>query len=191
MSHVTDVQDIHPVFRLRYSGRAYDPAREVTSHDLNALFEAARWSPSGGNLQPWRYVYARKEDGAGYENLLTLLSEGNREWAQHAPVLLLAGALTVRQNAQGETIANHGALHDLGMANLAMSLEAAHRGLMIHMIGGFDKAASGVYLPAHVEPVVMMALGYPGDHAILSEANREKEKAPRTRKTADEFVTNL
>ena len=57
------VEDINQIFRARYSGRAYDPAREVSSHDLNAVFEAARWAPSGGNLQPWRYIVARKEDG--------------------------------------------------------------------------------------------------------------------------------
>src|SRR5690242_12057960 len=135
----TTVEDINHIFRARYSGRAYDPAQEVSTHDLNAVFEAARWSPSGGNLQPWRYVVARKEDGPGYERLLKLLNDNNREWGQHAPVLVLTGALTTRINAQGEKINNHTALYDLGMANMSLALEATHRGLMAHMVGGFDK----------------------------------------------------
>jgi nitroreductase len=185
------VEDINQIFRARYSGRAYDPARAVSSSDLNAVFEAARWSPSGGNLQPWRYVVARKEDGAAYEKLLKLLNENNHEWAQHAPVLILSGALTTRLNAQGEKIPNHTALYDLGMANMSVALEATHRGLMTHMVGGFDKESSHDLLPQEVEPVVMIALGYPGDHAILSEHNQTREKAPRTRKTLDEFVFGL
>src|SRR5688572_8348218 len=95
------VEDINQIFRLRYSGRAYDPAREVSSHDLTAVFEAARWSPSGGNMQPWRFVYARREDTNNYDRLFDLLSSGNKEWAQNAPVLILSGALTVRLNSQG------------------------------------------------------------------------------------------
>jgi nitroreductase len=187
----TAVEDINHIFRARYSGRAYDPAREVSTHDLNALFEAARWSPSGGNLQPWRYVVARKEDGAGYERLLKLLNENNHEWGLHAPVLLLTGVVTTRVNAQGEKINNPTALYDLGMANMSLVLEATHRGLMTHMIGGFDKEASRVLLPEDAEPIVMITLGYAGDHGILSEHNQEREKAPRIRKSLDEIVTTL
>ncbi|MBZ0290193.1 MAG: nitroreductase family protein [Anaerolineae bacterium] len=191
MTPIAAVEDINHLFRARYSGRAYDPAREVSSHDLNALFEAARWSPSGGNAQPWRYIVARKEDGAGYEKLLNLLNEHNREWAQHAPVLVLSAVMTVRVNAQGEKVHNSVALHDLGMANMALSLEAVNRGLMAHLIGGFDKDSARDLLPDDVDPVVMIALGHPGDHAILSDHNQNREKAPRTRKPLDEIVTTL
>jgi nitroreductase len=190
MSH-SAVEDIHQLFRLRRSGRAYDATHEVSSHDIAAVFEAARWAPSGGNLQPWRYVYASKEDGANYERLLDLLSPHNRDWAQHAPVLILTAAATTRVNAQGETIANPTALHDLGMANLSISLEAVQRGLMAHMIGGFDKDSAHAFLPQDIEPAVMIALGYPGDHSILSEFNQGRETAPRTRKPLEEFVSTL
>lgn len=185
------VADINQIFRLRYSGRAYEPAREVSSHDLTAVFEAARWAPSGGNMQPWRYVYARREDSKNYDKLFDLLSAGNKEWAQYAPVLILSGALTVRLNSQGEKMPNPLALHDLGAANLSLSLEAAHRGLMAHMIGGFDKESAHEFLPQDIEPAVMIALGYPGDHSILSEFNQSRETAPRTRKALEEFVTTL
>src|SRR5262249_20374434 len=125
------------------------------------------------------------------ERLRKLLNENNHEWGQHAPVLLLTGALTARLNAQGEKIHNHTALYDLGMANMSLALEAVHRGLMAHMVGGFDKDAARLLLPEDVEPVVMMTLGYAGDHSILSENNREREKAPRTRKPLDEIVIKL
>ena len=31
----------------------------ITEADIMRLFEAARWAPSSGNSQPWRFVYAR------------------------------------------------------------------------------------------------------------------------------------
>jgi nitroreductase len=185
------VEDINQIFRLRYSGRAYDPAREVSSLDLTAVFEAARWSPSGGNMQPWRYIYARREDTKNYDKLFDLLSNGNKEWAQNAPVLILSGALTVRLNSQGEKQHHPLALHDLGLANMSISLEAAHRGLMAHMIGGFDKDSAHAFLPEDIEPAVMITLGYPGDHSILSEFNQGRETAPRTRKPLEEIISTL
>ncbi len=52
--------DIHELLMKRRSGRSYDPARPLTDQDVNALLEAARWAPSGGNVQPWRYALARR-----------------------------------------------------------------------------------------------------------------------------------
>lgn len=186
----TLVDDIHQLLRLRRSGRAYDLERAVSDHDMNALFEAARWAPSANNLQPWRYLYAHK-GGAGYERLLLLLSSHNREWAQNAPVLVLSGALTLRPNGQGELVHSPTALHDIGLANMALTVEATQRGLMVHMIGGFDVEAARDLLPRDIHPTVMMAIGYPGDVSLLSENNQMREAAPRHRKLLDEFVTKV
>ncbi len=184
------VDEINQLFRLRRSGFAYNPTQDVSKQDITALFEAARWAPSGGNHQPWRYVYAVKSSNPkGYARLLNLLNENNREWAQHAPLLVLSGAVTTRVNTHGEKINSPAALHDLGMANLSISLEAVHRGLMSHMIGGYNKDAARELLPDDAQPMVMMAIGYPGDHSLLSENSLAKDTAPRTRKLIDEFVT--
>jgi nitroreductase len=188
----TSVEDIDELFRLRRSGRAYDPARHVSEGDLAALFEAARWAPSAANAQPWRYIYAQKtSDPKGFSRLFDLLNPNNQEWAQYAPVLLLCAAVTVRQNAQGELVPYTTALHDLGLANMSIMLEAVHRGLMAHIVGGFNAEAAREFLPEHTQPVVMMAIGYPGDTVLLSENNRSRESAPRTRKPVDEIVSGV
>jgi nitroreductase len=188
----TIVDDIHQMFRLRRSGRAYDPTRHVSKSDMVALFEAARWSPSAGNAQPWRYLYANKsEDPRAYSRLFDLLNENNQEWAQYAPVLLLSAAVTLRVNGHGDVVQNTAALHDLGSANMAISLEATNRGLMSHMIGGFHLDAARELLPADTQPVVMMTIGYPGEPTLLSELSRSKDAAPRTRRSIDEFVQGL
>ncbi|NJM42499.1 MAG: hypothetical protein HC853_18055 [Anaerolineae bacterium] len=75
---------INELFRQRHSGRAYNANQPVTDEDVRALLEVARWAPSGGNQQPWRYVVGRKGDET-YDKLVALLEGGNRTWAQHAP----------------------------------------------------------------------------------------------------------
>lgn len=48
--------DVLDAIRHRRSVRAFLPT-PVTETDLRAILDAARWSPSGGNCQPW-HVYA-------------------------------------------------------------------------------------------------------------------------------------
>ena len=51
--------DIAPLFHERWSRRAFS-ADEIPERTLLGLFEAARWAPSAMNLQPWRFVWARR-----------------------------------------------------------------------------------------------------------------------------------
>ncbi len=47
--------DVNVALRSRTSVRAFLPDA-VTEATLRALLDSARWSPSGGNLQPWKVV---------------------------------------------------------------------------------------------------------------------------------------
>src|SRR5438034_11661707 len=82
---------IHDLLQKRWSPRAFS-AQPVESDKLRSLFAAARWGPSSFNEQPWSFVVATKDDQADYNRLLQCLLEGNRAWAQNAPVLMLSGA---------------------------------------------------------------------------------------------------
>jgi nitroreductase len=185
--------DIHELIQRRRSGRAYDAAREVTQADLDVLLEAARWAPSGGNVQPWRYVIGRTGD-ATWDKLFALLAEGNRAWAQHAPVLILSVFEAVRTTADGRKAPNRTAMHDLGMANISLVYEAVNRGLMARMMGGFNRDAALALINAEangfdVGPVI--ALGYERDADHLSEELQQRERQPRTRKPASELLLTL
>jgi nitroreductase len=46
---------------LRRSVRHYTPA-PVSEEDLFTILEAARWSPSGENAQPWRFIVVRDQE---------------------------------------------------------------------------------------------------------------------------------
>ncbi len=185
--------EIHALLRSRRSGRAYDATRLLSDQDLHALLEAARWAPSGGNVQPWRFVVGVKPSHE-HETLAQLLMEGNRIWAQHAPLLILTAAQVTRTNAEGKQVQNGSALHDAGLANMSIAVEATHRSLMIHMMGGFSKDAARDLLNAiepGLEPITIMAVGYAGEGAELTEDLKKRERAPRTRKTIDEIVLKL
>jgi nitroreductase len=184
---------VNELFRQRHSGRAYDANRPVTEADLQALLEAARWAPSGNNQQPWRFLIGRKGD-ATYEPLRELLMPFNLVWAQHAPVLILTAFVTHSPNRTGESVPNRTAMHDLGMANKAIALEAAHHGLMTHMMGGFNHDAARELIQAEANNLdigPMMSLGYEGDASHLSEELQKREKAPRVRKAINELLLTI
>lgn len=47
--------DVATALRLRTSIRAFE-VRAVSEAQIRGLLDSARWSPSGGNLQPWRVI---------------------------------------------------------------------------------------------------------------------------------------
>ncbi len=175
---------IHPLLGERWSPRAFAD-RQVERADLLSLFEAARWSASGGNGQPWSFVVATQAEHEAYAALADCLAASNAEWATRAPVLVLAVTLTVRKDQPYRV-----GLFDLGLAVQNLVVQATSLGLVVHPMGGFSKEAARdrFKIPADHEPVVMLAIGYLGDPATLSEQNRSREVAPRQRKPLGELV---
>lgn len=176
---------IHDALRRRWSPRAFDD-RPIEPEKLRSLFEAARWAPSSNNEQPWRFLVATKENATEYARLFDCLVEGNQKWAHRAPALLLSVAKL--QFEDGST--NRHALHDTGMATENLVLQATALGLVGHQMAGFriDQARTDCKIPAGYEPVAIIAVGYPGDSAQLSERLRARETQPRVRKPLTAIV---
>ncbi len=179
----------HPVHELiveRWSPYAFAD-KSVNREDLLALFEAARWAPSSYNEQPWHYLVATRDDGKGFEKMLSCLVEVNQVWARQAPVLALA---VTRLNFSRNGKPNRAALHDLGLAAGNLLIEATARGLSVHqMIGILPGRARELYaVPADCEVLTGIAIGYPGDPATLPEGYRERDAARRPRKPLSDFV---
>jgi len=160
--------------------------KPVEPQKLEMIFEAARWAASAFNTQPWRFIYAVKGE-EGYSNLNNLLFDGNRIWAGSAPLLILSLAETIDTVKNRE---NNYALHDTGMATANMLLQADSMGLVTHPMAGFDKImAREVFgFPSNIQPVAMIAMGYPGNPDELSEDLRKRQTGPRIRKPLEEFV---
>ncbi len=177
---------IHDLLKRRWSSRAFDE-RLVESEKLKSLFEAARWAPSSNNEQPWRFIVARKDRELEWSHLLACLVEGNRKWAYRAPVLILSVASL---NFEDTCKPNRHALHDIGMSTENLVLQATALGLVAHQMAGFDveKARTDLKIPADYEPVVMIAIGYPGDPSLLPDYLQQRESARRERNVSSVFV---
>ncbi len=186
VKHVLNKYPIHELLRQRWSPRAF-ANRPVEPEKLLSILEAARWSQSTFNEQPWSFVLASKEDQPEHERLLSCLNERNLRWARRAPVLMLSVArLNFEQNGRP----NRHALHDVGMAVASMVHQATSLGLSMRQMAGFfpDKARDRYAIPEGYEPVAVIALGYLGEVDTLPEELREKELSRRNRKEMKEFA---
>ena len=181
-------QTQYPILDLlknRWSPRAF-AVRHVEREKLLSLFEAARWSPSGGNAQPWSFIVTNHNEPEAFEKLVSTLSEDNQIWAKEAPILVLT--VVQRERAAGKP--NPWAAYDVGQAVAHLSLQASALGLAVHQMGGFDvqQAAQLFNLPEGYDPLTVFAIGYAGDPETLPAQLRERELAARSRKPLSEFV---
>jgi nitroreductase len=187
--HARADHEVLDLIRQRWSPRAFDTNQPVTRVDLLRLFEAARWAPSSGNEQPWRFVVAdRHTTPEAFAMLEASLTGRNPLWAGSAPVLVLVALrLTVERN---ETV-NPMAWYDTGQAVGFLTLQATAMGLSVRQMEGFDRerARASVGVPAPFEPAVLMAIGYSGDpDSLPHETHRDAERKPRSRKPVTDFV---
>ena len=182
MHRVPD-HEIEPHFVKRWSPRAMS-GEPLSEADLMRLFEAARWAPSSGNSQPWRFVYAR----AGtphFDRLFGLLKEGNRAWNARAGALIVALSKNVLDN--GRPLRTHS--YDTGAAWMSLALQGFSMGLVVHGMGGFDydRARSELGVPDDFTVDAMIAVGHPGKIEDLPERDRPRE-APSGRRPVRELV---
>lgn len=182
---------IHPLLAERWSPRSFDSEKQISPEDLHAILEAASWAPSSMNEQPWRYYYAKRGDTDSFTALWDCLMEGNQVWAKNVSVLM---AVSMKKYFQRNQKVNRTAQHDVGLANAQLVLEALHRGIHAHMMGGFhdDAARSVLNLPEEEEVVCFIALGYKADPSKLpNEKLQEREMAERSRLSIDTIATRL
>ena len=179
----TDV-DIHELIAGRWSPRAFSNT-PIERAQLHRLMEAARWAPSSNNQQPWRFiVFERHRDEAAFQRAFDTLMPGNQKWNVNVPLLVCVTASSLTPKGD----ANRTATYDTGAAAMALVLQAHALGLATHQMGGFDREAfrQALSIPADVEIIAMIAIGHHGDASQLDETLREREAAPRARKTLAE-----
>jgi len=178
---------LNKLIEQRWSPRAFS-SKPVELEKLELLFEAARWASSSMNEQPWRFIYATKDEREKWQKLFDTLVEANQVWAEKAPVLM---AIVSKSEFDYKNKPNKHAWYDTGQAVGNLLLQATELGLFAHQMGGFfpEKAKDLLKIPDGYEPIAMMALGYLGNTDELSEQLRERETAPRTRNELSKFVS--
>ena len=161
--------------------------KPVEEEKLMTLFEASRWAPSSMNEQPWRFIYATKEDTEAYNRIYDTIVEGNQVWAKNAPVLMV---IIAKSNFDYKNLPNAHAWFDVGLATGNMLLQATELGLYQHQMAGFspEKAKDLLNIPDGYEPIVAAAVGYLGDPENFPESLQKRDTAPRSRKLLNEIV---
>jgi nitroreductase len=175
---------VEPLFPERWSPRAMSGAH-VDASALMTLFEAARWSPSSNNAQPWRFVYAVRGTPA-WTKFMDLLTPRNKLWCAHAGALIIIAS---RRDFEQNGKPNKTHSFDTGAAWMSLALQASLLGLVAHGMAGFDYGAAGalIRLPDGYAVEAMCAVGHPGPIENLPEEMRANEK-PNGRKPVSAFA---
>lgn len=178
--------DILPEIRRRKSPLVFAES-DVEEEKIDALVEAARWSPSCFNNQPWNYVFVHKNSPTR-SGLEDALSRGNG-WAKRAPYLV---AVRVDPEQDCKTNGLPYYAYDAGLSVMSLVIEAEHQGLRVHQMAGYkeDKARKALGFPENIRVIVLFALGYQGDAKSiwdkLEERIKERLAEPRKRKPRHE-----
>ncbi|HMK02701.1 MAG TPA: nitroreductase family protein [Ferruginibacter sp.] len=179
---------MHELIEKRRSIRAFAD-KEISKDDMLPIIEAASWAPSSMNEQPWRYQYAYR-GSEGFQTLWNCLVPSNQLWTDKAAVLMVCIA---KKNFSRNGKANRHYMHDCGLANENLIIQAISMDIYAHPMGGFDMELTKktFQLGDDDEPVCFIALGYKGDPSQLEEPNRTRETEQRTRKSIAEISTDI
>ncbi len=166
----------HPIQSLilnRWSPRSMS-GEEISEKELMALFEAARWAPSSYNNQPWRFLYTWKNTPS-WPLFFNLMVDFNKGWTKNASVLVLALS-SKRFEHNGKPCRTHS--FDTGAAWMALALEGAARGLVVHGMEGFDyeRAAKDLEIPDDHQVEALIAIGKRAPTEDLPKELQEREK---------------
>jgi nitroreductase len=176
---------IIPALQNRWSPRAFSN-QLVEREKILSLLEAARWSQSANNNQPWRFILATRDNEVQFNAMLQTLGSTNRRWCQDVPLLVMIVAETT--DADGNL--NRYAAHDCGIALANLTIQAVEMGLMVHPMAGFkpDIARTTFTIPDTYDPMTVVAIGYYGNMEQLAEDLQAKDQKPRVRKPFEEWV---
>lgn len=176
------------VLANRWSSRAFDAEYVLAEEEVLALVEAARWAPSANNLQPRRFVAARRGTRT-FQTILDALAPFNRVWAGRASLLVVAIA---EVNREGSPLQY--AHYDTGQAVAHLTVEAVDRGLNVRQMGGFrrENLIAAFELTEDLVPLTVVAVGKhdPVGSDLPTEV-QDRELLPRERKDLAETALLL
>ena len=171
-------QPIAPALADRWSPRGFDDTAEISVDELTSILEAARWSPSSGNAQDWRWLAGRRGTPV-FDGIAAQLMDFNRAWAPRASALVVFIAEAVRDGKPQRY-----AEYNLGLSAAFATVQAEWLGYRAHQMAGFhaDELATDFELPEGFVPVTVMAIGRHDASEAVPESIRERDATERTRR---------
>ncbi len=142
---------------------------------VEKLVDSARWAPSAGNTQPWRFIIVRKP-----EIKRKLAAAVGQSFVEEAPIVIVVCAdedrSSMRYGVRGKTLY---CIQDTAAAIQNIHLAAYSLGLGTCWIGAFreEEARRILKIPRGVRPVAIIPVGY------AAEA-----PSPRSRRSLSQIV---
>lgn len=176
---------IHEILVKRWSPRAFN-GKKIEKKKIQRMFEAARWSPSASNEQPWSFIVGEMGDDT-YKKIFETLVEFNQLWVKTAPFAAISVG-RIKSLKSGKV--NDWFKYDVGQSLAHLSFQATYEGLYVHQMGGFDreKAKQLFDIPEDYEAISAFAIGDMGDYKVLHPNLQKLEVQERERKSINEFV---
>jgi nitroreductase len=161
--------DFLDLVKARYSVRSYQ-SRVVEQEKIDYILECGRLAPSAANLQPWHFLLI--SDKQLKDELFRVY---RRDWFLTVPhLIIICGDHNLSwKRADGK---DHCDI-DVAITTDHMTLAAAEKGIGSCWICNFDaRLCSGILqLPDNIEPIVILAIGYPATEQDLGRHTRRKE----------------
>jgi nitroreductase len=156
--------------KRRYSSRSYKN-QPVEEEKLMQVLDAARIAPTAANKQPVRIVVVRD-----HETRKKFITVYPRQWIVDAPVIL---AIVCDHNHSWKRSFDNKDICDVDAAIIAdhLTLAATDLGLATCWICAFNPTICReiLNLPDHIEPVVLLPLGYPADKVDLERHSKMRK----------------
>lgn len=148
--------EFHNLIKNRFSVRKFKNTA-VEKEKLDLVLDAGRLAPSAANFQPWHFIVIREA-----ENLKKIIEIYPRVWITTAPIVIIAcsdHSKSWKRKADEKDSADI----DISIAVDHMTLQATDIGLGTCWVCNFDakKCSELFHIPVHIEPVVLLPLGYP------------------------------
>ncbi len=169
--------ELMDVVKGRRSIRRYAD-KMVEDWKIKELLEAARWAPSAGNTQTWRFYVVKNEKMKKELSFAAL----NQKHVADAPVLIVVGFdIDGMYSYYGERGVHLYGIQDTAAAIQNLLLRAYDLGLGTCWVGAFNESEVSeiLKLPNNIRPVAIITVGYPA------------ERPNSYRKSLDEIVRFL
>ena len=162
------------VIMERRSVRRYR-SEPVPQDVLLRVLDAARFSPSGKNLQPWKFIVVKNE------TLKQRLAEASlrQSFIADAPIVVVACGFPDKCYSRMGNYMKSWPV-DVAIAVEHLMLQAQEEGLGTCWVGAFDEeeVRSILHVPDGVKVLALTPLGYPDEKPV-----------PRRRKSLEEIVS--
>ena len=144
---------VFDIVKKRRSVRRFD-GRRIPDRDMEQILEAGRWSPSGANAQPWRFIVVTQKD--------TLEAIAKRCYyrvfkSRHVGEAGAVVVICADPEAGSSTY-----MLDCAIAGTNLTLMATALGIGSCWIGAFEEPAlrNILHIPKNLKIIALIAFGY-------------------------------